>query len=65
MYTISHKSDATEAFEKVLADNRVEGIPSEVVEVRSDDGGEFNEGKFGNLCREKNIKQDFTTADSP
>ena len=33
--------------------------------VRSDDGGEFNEGKFDKLCRERNIKQEFTTADSP
>ena len=24
-----------------------------------------NEGKFGKLCRERNIKQEFTTADSP
>ena len=31
--------------------------------VRSDDGGDFMEGKFGKLCRE--IKQEFTTADSP
>ena len=31
VYFISHKSDATEAFEKILADLRVEGVPSEVV----------------------------------
>ena len=61
----SHKSDSAEAFEKFLADLRVEGVPSEVVVVRSDDGGEFNEGKFGKLCRERNIKQECTTADSP
>ena len=65
VYCISHKSDAAEAFEKCLADLRVEGVPSEVVVVRSDYGGEFNEGKFGKLCRERNIKQEFTTADSP
>ena len=33
--------------------------------IKSDDGGEFSEGKFGKLCRERNIKQEFTTADSP
>ena len=33
--------------------------------VRSYDGGEFNEGKFVKLCRQRNIKQEFTTADSP
>ena len=66
VYFISHESDATEAFEKFLTDLRVEGIPSEVVVVRSDGGGgEFNEGKFGKLCRERNIKKKFTTALSP
>lgn len=43
----------------------VEGIPSEVVVVRSDNGGEFNGGNVGKLCPEGNIKQMFTTADSP
>ena len=48
-----------------LVDLRVEGMPSKVVVVRSDDGGEFNENNFRRICRERNIKQDFTTADSP
>ena len=48
-----------------IPDLRVEGVPSEVVVVRSKDGGEFNEGKLGKLCRESNIKQRFTTAGSP
>ena len=65
LYYISHKSDAAEAFKQFLADLRVEGISSEVVVVRSDHGGEFNQGEFGQLCRERNIKQEFTTADSP
>ena len=65
MYFVSHKYDAASAFDKFLADLRVEGTPSEVVIVRSDDGGEFMKGKFGKLCRERKIKQEFTTADSP
>ena len=65
MYFVSHKYDAASAFEKFLADLRVEGTPSKVVIVRSDDGGEFMEGKFGKLWRERKIKQEFTTADSP
>ena len=65
MYFISHKSDATEAFKQFLADLRVEGISSEVVVVRSDNGGEFDQVEFGQLCRERNIKQEFTTANSP
>ena len=56
VYFISHKSDATETFKQFLADLRVEGIPSEVVVVRSDNGGEFNQGEFGQLCRERSIK---------
>ena len=36
------------------------------VVIRLDDGGRFNGGKLGKLCREgNNKKQDFTTADSP
>ena len=58
MYFVPHKSDAADAF--ALADLRVEGIPSEVVVVRSDDGGEFNEGKFGKLCKNPPIKQKLT-----
>ena len=65
VYFISHKSNAAEAFKQFLADLRVEGIPSEVVVVRSNNGGEFDQGEFGQLCRERNIKQEFTTADSP
>ena len=64
-YFISYKSNAAEALKLFLADLRVEGIPSEVVVVRSDNGGEFNQGEFGQLCRERSIKQEFTTADSP
>ena len=48
-----------------MADLRVKGIPSEAAVVRSDDGGEFNQRDFGQLCRERNIKQEFTTTDSP
>ena len=33
--------------------------------IRPDDGDEFSEMKFGKPCRERNIKQEFTTAGSP
>ena len=65
LYFISHKSDAAETFKQFLADLRVEGILSEVVVVRLDNGGEFNQGEFGQLGRERNITQEFTTANSP
>ena len=66
LYFISYKSDDTETFKKFLADLRVVVvIPLEVVVVRSENGGEFNQGEFGQLCRERNVKQEFTTAHSP
>ena len=60
-----HKSDATELFEQFLVDTGADGVPSQVVIVRSDSGGEFRGGKLGDLCRSRGIKQEFTTADSP
>ena len=65
VYFIRHKSDAAETFEPFLAETRANGVPSKVVIVRSDGGGEFRGGKFGDLCRSRGIKQEFTTADSP
>ena len=50
MHFIPLKSDTTDAFKKFLVDLRIEGIRSEVVVVRSDDGDDFNEAKFGKLC---------------
>ena len=60
-----HRSDAAEMLEQFLADTRADGVPSTVVIVRSDGGGEFRGAKFGDLCKSRSIKQEFTTADSP
>ena len=65
MYFISHKSDKADAFARFLSDLRLEGVPSEAVVVRSDDGGEFSEGNFGKLCRDMNIKQEFHYSRQP
>lgn len=35
------------------------------MDVKSDNGGEFNGGNLGKLFHERNIKQGFTTTDSP
>ena len=59
------KSDAAETFKQFLSDTRADGVPSQLVTVRSDGGGEFCGGKFGDLYRSRCIKQQFTTADSP
>ena len=65
VYFMRHKSDAAETFKQFLSDTRAGGVPSQVVTVRSDGGGEFCGGKFADLCRSRCIKQEFTTADSP
>ena len=62
-YFMRQKSDAVSFFGQFLADERVAGIPSAVEVVRSDEGGEFK-GDFAKLCRRRNIRQEFTTADS-
>ena len=60
-----HKSDAAKTFKQFLSDTRAVGVPSQVVTVQSAGGGEFCGGEFGDLCRSRCIKQEFTTADSP
>ena len=65
VYFMCYKLDAAETFKHFLLDTRADGVPSQVVTVRSDGGGEFCGGKFGDLCRLRCIKQDFTTTDSP
>ena len=65
VYFLKHKSDAADAFRKFLADVRADGVPSKVEIVRSDNGGEFFGGEFGEVCKQFCIKQEFTNADSP
>lgn len=65
VYVIRHELDAAELFEKFLADTRADNVRSKVFIVRSDGGGAFRRGEFGDLCRSRGIKQVFTTADSP
>ena len=65
VYFLKHKSDASDAFRKFLADVRADGVPSKVEIVRSDNGGEFFGGEFGEVCKQFCIKQEFTNANSP
>ena len=62
---LERKSDAADAFRKFLADVRGDGVPSELERVRSDNGGEFFGGEFGDVCRQYCIKQEHTNAKSP
>ena len=59
------KSDAAKLFEQFLADCRADDVPSKVVIIRSDGGGEFRGEEFVDLWRSRGIKQEFTTADRP
>ena len=65
VYFLKHKSDAADAFRKCLADVRADGVLSKVEIVRSDNGGELFDGKFGEVCTRFCIKQEFINADSP
>ena len=65
VYFLNQKSDAASAFESFLAEVRADGTPSTAMAVRSDNGGEFFGGDFGELCRKRGIRQEFTPADSP
>ena len=65
LYFMRHKSDAAEMFQQFLADTRADGVPSLVVAVRSDGGGEFCGRKFGDPRRSRCITQELPTVDSP
>ncbi|CAN0366564.1 unnamed protein product, partial [Laminaria digitata] len=66
VYFLKNKSDAADAFRKFLADVRADdGVPSKVEIVRSDNGGEFFGGGFGEVSKKFCITQEFTNADSP
>ena len=62
MYFLRHKSDAAEAFQQILADVSAYGTAQY---VRPDVGGKFREGKFGDLRRQNDIRQEFTSTTSP
>ena len=53
MYFVFHKCDGASAFEKFLADLKVEGTPSEVVKMRLDNGGEYVEGISENSAQKE------------
>ena len=57
--------DPSKSISILLADTHTDGVPSKVVIVRSDGGGEFRSEKFVDLCRSRGINQEFTTSDSP
>ena len=57
VYFMRQESNAAETFKHILSDTRADGVPSQVVTVRSDGGDEFCGGVFGDICRSRCIKQ--------
>ena len=65
VYFLKHKSDSGDALRKFLADARADGVSFKVKIARSDNGGDFFSGQFGEVCKQYCIMQEFTNADSP
>ncbi|CAN0482948.1 unnamed protein product, partial [Discosporangium mesarthrocarpum] len=65
VYPLKAKSDAYGALELFLAENNADKVNHVVLTVRSDDGGEFMGGHFGDLCKHIRIRQEHTTANHP
>ena len=64
VYSMRSKDEVSRYFRQYLADYRFTGVPCPVETVRTDDAAEFKGGAFADLCRERGIRQEFTTADS-
>ena len=65
VYFMRGKDEVSRYFRQYLADYRFTGAPFPVETVRTDDAAEFKGGAFADFCRERGIRQEFTTADSP
>ena len=59
------KSKVSKYLKQYFADHRFSGTPSHVEAVRTDDSAEFKSVYFADLCRERGIRQEFTTANNP
>ena len=65
VYFMPSKDEVSRYFRQYLADYRFTGVSCPVETVRTGDAAEFKGGAFADLCRERDIRQEFTTADSP
>ena len=64
VYFMRSKNGVSRYFRQYLADYRSTGVTCPVETVRTDDAAEFKGGTFADLCRERGIRQESTTADS-
>ena len=65
MYFMRNKSEVSEDFKQYPADHRSSGTTSPVETGPTDDAAESKSGYFPDLCRERGIRQEFTTTNSP
>ena len=65
VYFMRSKDDISRYFRQYLEEYRFTGVPCPVETVRTDGAAEFKGGASADLCRERGIRQEFTTADSP
>ena len=65
VYFMRSKSEVSKYFKQYLADHRFSGTTFPAETVRTDNAAEFKSGYFADLCRERGIRQEFITANSP
>ena len=65
VYFTRSKDEVSRYFRPYFADYRFTGVSCPVETVRTDDAAEFKGEAFSDLCWERGIRQEFTTADSP
>ena len=65
LYFDRNKDEVPRYLRQYLEDYRFTGVPCPVETVRTNDAAEVKGGAFTDLCQERDIRQEFTTADSP
>ena len=65
VYFMRSKDVVSRYFRQYLVDYRFTGVRCPVETVRTDDAAEFKGHAFVVLCRERDIRQESTTADNP
>ena len=59
------KDEVSRYFRQCLAHYRFTSVPCSVETARTDDAAELKGGAFADLCQERGIRKEFSTADSP
>ena len=65
VYFMRSKDEVSRYSSQYLADYHFTGVPCPVETVHTDDAAELKGGAFVDVCPERGIRQELTTADSP